>query len=169
MLFDGLPYEIMYPMGRIAEMIPYAVIGLGLAYYKVYDSCWNTVTKVGCMLLGMCSLELVLRHLELNDLGFGYSGVTLMFASIIIFTIFYWLPLSKLSGKILTLIQYISSHTLGIYCMHMMIGRGMVKIFKYLGWEILTFAMCVTIYLLCFFLADIIVKLPITWSRKVVD
>ena len=168
-LFCGLRYELKYPLGRTLEMLPYAVMGVYIASFNIYASGAKTLRIIGIVLLSLGLLAYVLHLGNFAAPGFGYSGIGLMCAALILHTVFYRLPLQGVSEKAKRIIEIISRYTLGIYCMHFIVGRVVAKGFQHFGFEENMFAICICIYVLCYILSMIIARIPDGWGRKIVD
>lgn len=119
-LFDSSAYAIKYPMGRIIECIPYAIIGI------LYS--WNFKEKhiicQICFLLFCTVATIISRFYIPAPSGFGYSGVYLLFSSTAICVFSFILPNVFFRGRIL--INYVGTCTMGIYCLHVLIGQWAV-------------------------------------------
>lgn len=163
-LFSTLRYELMYPLGRSCEMIPYAVIGFLLGYYGIPEKLKNykRVITFACCVIGGIILKFGLPSAK----GFGYSGLMPLMIAIILFTITIYIPLEKLPVKFQIMILKISRYTLGIYCMHNLVGRILSGIFGTNGKSFLT---CCAIYIICYAFSYIICKFPLKWCRQLVE
>ena len=166
-LFSDLRFELKYPLGRFSEMIPYAVLGYIFSKYNIFN-CWQSVRHRIIFIAFMLTISILCRYLD-NVSGYGYAGVRYIVIAIFLFAFFNWLPLQNVSEKIKAYINILSRYTLGIYCMHILIGKFVEKAFIYVGFSARTLLMCVCLYVLCYIIAFFISKLPFAWSRKIVE
>lgn len=155
-LFSPLGYSLRYPLGRICEMLPYAFAGLVLPHVMVMDK-WKRLVLVGLLLSG----SVLLYFLHDAPQGFGYQGVRFLLISISFFVAlelisFGWMP-ESIKRMVLTLSKY----TLGIYCAHLLIERGVRHLLTHLSWDHLlgSFLYCLIVYSCCYLLFLIIDKL----------
>lgn len=121
-LFGDLSFEVRYPLGRIVEMIPYASAGLLLWWIEKKISKKWLFLIIGLVGLVLYALLSALSTIKIE--GFDYSGVPKLIGSLSFVMFFIALPLQNLSTSHKSLIQKISNYTLGIYCMHYIIGQG---------------------------------------------
>ena len=171
-LFNNLRYELKYPFGRCIEMMPYAVIGFLIMYYKVYERLEKDRYRI---LLGALVLTGVLffsfrRMPNITKInGFGYAGIYLIAMAVLITTIAYYFPFQKFPQIIQNLIVVLTKYTLGIYCMHRLVGKCMILVFERMGIEVGTFAMCICIYILCYGFSALISHIPTKMAKHLVE
>lgn len=128
MLGERIP-EMLYPIGRIAELLPAALIGLILSNGKVraLSAAHERLTGFsGCLI---ASLGIILSNTTPIPKGFLYQGIPILLEASGTTLIF--LSCNKLLLKIPTTCHYLqmlSSVMLGVYCLHWLIGFFMLKI-----------------------------------------
>lgn len=103
-LFGEWAYECRYSCGRIAEMIPYACIGMVFSYYKI-DQRIST-SKFGiaacvCMLIFLLSFPVF----YMPEQHFSYGGLYFICIASIIVILFMAIPFSRLPIKLLEMIN----------------------------------------------------------------
>ena len=147
-LLEPLRYELVYPLGRIAELLPY-----GAAAVCVFDARLlerikaHWVAGCGAGLL-ICAIALLLKKpLTLYD-SFGYGGFHLLLCAVGMVIFFYALPLERLNARILAIIDGISGYCLGIYCIHLLIAKLLYPIFLELDLPVEGLGHCVLLYVL---------------------
>lgn len=122
-LFGSLEYETRYPFGRVAEMIPYATIGLVLWLLSKKDNLKIIIFGTG--ILGLIIYIALPNTLVIE--GFGYSGIMKLIGATSIAIIFIFFPIECLNSICKKSISIISAHTLGIYCLHYKMGEILLK------------------------------------------
>lgn len=107
--------EIRYPLGRLCECLPYAILGLILGLFNIP----GIMAKQRWIWIPLL-LVLVIPIPLLSDPhhSFGDSGWTRIQASIVFPCLFFLLPTSLLPEWIKTGITNLSQYTTGIYCIH---------------------------------------------------
>ena len=167
-LFNPLRYELKYPLGRLCEMIPYATCGFFCAYYSVFDkmkACRQKSIIILCL-----SFIFLLKYKIINTAaGFGYSDHNCILFAFVAVGIAYLLPFDKFSKRILDYIKYATRFSLGIYCMHRMIGDFLFAFLRKIEIEMDAFLLCIVIYIICFIASSLIFKIPIKFFRQIVD
>ena len=169
-IFEFKRYEIRYSLGRIAESVPYAFVGIMLHGSKALDFLKKNVVIV----LITCPILIVLTtffsmHVNTTPAGFSYSGIHMILVSIICFVFFYTIPLEKCGIMAKNTLRFLSKYSFGIFCIHMGIGRVLegVVFFRFnIKWG--SFTECVFIYLASFVLAHMISVLPGNFFKKMV-
>lgn len=164
-------YEIRYSLGRIAESIPYAVIGILLHGSRTLDFLKKNVFIV----LFTCPVLLILftfisTKLNTTPEGFGYSGVQMILVSVICFVFFNSLPLERAGIMVKKALKLLSKYSFGLFCIHMGVGRLLegVVFFRFnIKWG--SFTECILIYLVSLILAYLIGRIPGDFFKKLVS
>ena len=168
MWFKDLPYELKYPVGRFVEMIPYASLGVLTAQFPqwVKDGKHRITAIVLCA--GMAVGFAVIKVLSAYPPGFQYSGAASvgLVAAVVLFV--YALPVEKLPAVFKKGIAVVSQYTLGIYCMHNLIGKFLTILIDKTGIHVNGFVLCVIIYVLCYGMSWCIAKIPNRHIRMLV-
>jgi len=116
-LFESSAYPVKYTLGRVIECIPYAAFGI---FYN-----WNMRDKKNsikvCVLLTCLFLTVMSRLCTSQPAGFGYGGLYIFFASASVCVLTLIIP-DVIAGRLRAVINYIGSCTMGVYCVHMLIG-----------------------------------------------
>ena len=155
-LFENLEFELKYPLGRIIEMIPFAVIGFSLRYFDLFEKIkkYRWFIMPACIVLFMLAFRLPWP--ELDD--FGFSGFAKPYLAMCIVTFAFLVPLSSLNLRLKKFILKISDYSLGIYCIHRLINT-LLKVFA--PWIALhSFERCILLYIVCYFVCFLIEKIP---------
>lgn len=146
-LFSQLKSTISYPLGRVCEMLPYAVIGLLFsAFYRKSE-----IKTVGLSWFFIVILLLSTKKIAMPS-GFHYQGFYLFFISFFVFSTSFLIPFEKFPVKVLSIIKFVSRYTLGIYCSHRLIAFFLIRLFCFMGLErmVNTVFYCILIYLVGF-------------------
>ena len=171
MLFDGMIFELKYPLGRLAEMIPYAFLGLVASRYQIFHRLKNhhqflRLIAVGGMFVFFC----LYWNGHVGQMkGFSYAGDFLFIMTICLLTIaFSFQNEGKCPEKVRRVCEQVTQYTLGIYCMHRLVGEIMKHALSFLDLEINTFLLCLIIYAVSYCVAYIASKiLPISMQSLV--
>ncbi len=155
------PYK--YILGRLFEMMPYAVIGFDLAYFGLYQKAekFRTIAIVCSLAGGILILNIILPIGLLfrgpsNVPGFGYAGGIGIIFSILIVAIAYLIPQRWFTESMKKCISFLSPYTLGIYCMHYLIGELLTMKVKELS-----FLMCIFMFIICYIVSVLMRRIPI--------
>lgn len=144
-LFSGLPDDIKYVAGRISEMLPFAGIGFGMAYYKIgLRKTGNAMGIVlgACLMLGLIYSVDIFSSLSM---GFFYQGVFYIIAASMIVIIFMMLPLKGIPIVLRKTVVWISRYCFSIFCVHWAVGKYFDFWLENNGLEIKTFKECILI------------------------
>ena len=160
LLFGDLRYELT-PLGRIAEMIPYATLGFILGHCEIKKN-WK---KILCFAIGLIVLSLFIPDIQ----GFGYSGILRLGVALMLIMVFYLLPLDRMVVTHKKIILLLSKYTLGIYCMHKLVGIILDNIMNRYNIEINSCILCLIIYIICYCIAIVMAKIPIKICRDIVE
>lgn len=173
-LFDNIIWTgnfnsgyITYPIGRFVEMIPYAVAGIFVCYFNLFERLEPYKKEI---IVSAVSLIYIFMNYEVFDepLGYGYSGLYKLAIGILVVFLFYYLPFDKLPQVFRKIIKEISKYTMGIYFGHRMVGTIIYnsKLHEYLKMEPGSIYDCMVIFLICFIIAFMIHKVPFRWIKE---
>lgn len=167
-IFADLRFEMIYPLGRICEMLPYACVGILIGRYKIFDKLQDKyiMTLINCII----TFAFLLRYdIFKTPMGYGYQSVNGICISIITVLAFYVIPFSRLPMMITKIILSISKYSMGVFCIHYMIGRLLNRfVFPKYGWRINTFRECILIYALCLICSWLIAHIPFKICKNLV-
>ena len=163
-LFDSLRYELKSPLGRFSEMIPYASLGYLVAHYNLFNRL-KTKRKLCLITFGIISLILSLYKLIPTAPGFGYSNNNNLLVVFFAAGFAYLLPFERVSEKSRNILKYVTRYTLGIYCMHRLVG----EILSMIRLELTGLIRCVIIYIIAFFISFIMCKLSSKYLKQLVE
>ena len=129
-LFINFPEGMSYSVGRIIEMFPYAALGILFAHYDLFNkikqlnisNCIITIFGI-TVLIAMLLLRL---SSPLKNITFDYAGISYVAFTVVIIYYFYFLKIKQNSLR--NLIIHISNYNLGIYCIHMLVGKFIIDV-----------------------------------------
>ena len=155
-LFAKYSYYKRYPLGRLFEIIPFCISGYILASLKIINYFKNF--RIKSIFLILINNIFISKYNILNKTkGFGYQNIGLHILSISIFIIISLLPSENLKNiHFIKIIKLITSHTSGIYYLHIPI-----KIYLHFFLEIVrkqSLRGCIIIYITCYFISFIGIK-----------
>ena len=145
-LFKDLPYELTYILGRIPEMIPYAVVGIFLADRNIIE--YLRKDRMYKLVILVLLLYLV-WHIDLFAVltyGFGYQGLRYVATSVVLVLMFITIPFYRMADCVRSIIDWFSKYTLGIYCIHWLVGKYMNLFLEKQCIRVNSFRECVVIY-----------------------
>lgn len=167
-LFGNLRFELKYPLGRIAETLPYAIIGFELAYNHWLDN-KNTKSYAIIPLALLIFVFLQFKPILRLYLGFNYGGISLFMSSLCAFLLFYFAPMKNMPVVIQKTILFASRYTLGIYCAHRLIAYILEQLFWRLNISINPFLFCILLYACCFMVCHFISKAPSKIAKQIIN
>ncbi len=120
-------YYLQFPeysrisIGRLFEMIPFAVTGFNFGYYKVVIILKNY--KIKALIFSIVIYNVVRDYnIFTNVIGVHYSGINLNIQSICIFILFSLIPFDNIKSNALKKsINIITKYTAGIFYLHLSI------------------------------------------------
>ncbi len=167
-LFGDLPYELKCPLGRLVEMVPYASLGVLAMEYPD----WIQKRNHRAIILIMCPVALIfsllLKRLLPETMGFQYSGIPMIGITVSVVLFLYALPIDRLSIGIKNIIYTLAKSTLGIYCMHNMVGTFLVALRRELNVAINDVCLCAAIFLVSYAISWCITKVPNRYVKMLV-
>ena len=167
-LFGALKYEISNPLGRICEMIPYAVLGFSCAYFKIFD--YFEKKKILFFILCPIIVIFLLNYSIINTApGFGYSNNNNILIAFFITLFAYYISFENASDKIKSIIKFITKYTMGIYCMHRLVALGIKFFLVKFNVDFNTFILALSAYVVSFIISFLISKIPVKLFRELVD
>lgn len=174
-LFSNLREEVKYPLGRICEMIPYAVIGVLLYKINIEKLISNRrflIIIFAIFLFGFSAY--CMKNNLFIPIGFYYSGFPYILLTLSILIVGFSLNFIMKKQTIVKFIKIITNFTLGIYCMHLMVGKILLTIISILGFESYIYGMyslvfCIVVYIICYFLCYLINLIPNRFTKMLVS
>ena len=122
-----------YTLGRVAEIFPYAILGIFLARVKVIELVQHKAVALLCSALAL-NLLFGHRNFFLEGNGFGYNGIYRMIASTFMVLIFLLLPNGETLKGLPKILGHISGDTkkaqtlLSVYYSHRIVGRWIMDL-----------------------------------------
>lgn len=167
--FGDLRNELKYPFGRAIEMIPYSCTGILFCMYDLTGLLKSKRLLVLPILL-LAALGMYLFWNIPAGYNYGSVGLQLFIISIAVSLVLILIPFEKLSHWLLVSIGFVAKYTLGIYCMHNMMGLMLNKIvLAKFGLPENSLVGCLCIFALCLFSCYLISKIPFKWSKMIVS
>ena len=174
LLFDKLPNSPRFAIGRILEMMPYAAMGILVSFLL------PIIKRFGLKehLIIFISAGIILAGLLMFDRfiykdrpqGFGYSGIFMLVGAFFLVTSAFTNPLNFITNHTFkSVIKWITSFTLGVFCMHLVLGPFLEMVFIALSLEIKTGIIGVVTYLVCYLISFLIYLIPCKYTKQLVS
>lgn len=151
MIFDTWRWELKYPLGRFAEMLPIAVVGFMISSHKILDKLkshmWIVIIS-SIITIGIDGLYGFFSSVP----GYGYSGVRMTVVGMAFVAMFFVIPFDRLDDRIKQIIGIMTNCTMGTYCMHLLVSRILNNVISHCNIPITinSFGECIFIWILCF-------------------
>lgn len=119
-LWQGLPNDSKWTVGRFFELIPTAVVGIFFSYYKIMDQ----LSDHRPVAVVICSVVLILIYkadINNNWKGFYYQGLYQVVTAVCLSGLFWNLPFEKLPERVKTFINRWSCYNMGIIALHYLV------------------------------------------------
>jgi len=152
--FSKYSFFLKYSFGRFFEIFPYCITGFIISSIKLIDRFKKYRIKTFYVIISFL-VFVINNNIFVRIKGFMYQGINLYIASVSLFIVISLIPLNTNNNDmiIVKMIKILSSHTSGIYYLH-------VPIKNYLSNYILlikkkTFIGCIIIFLFCYFISII--------------
>ena len=175
-IFFGLRYELSYPLGRLSETMPYAVIGICFSYFKIDRILLkHKVITIGISCMLFVIMVALKKKYSILVPGFGYAGLDLVISALAIFVVASLFPMTGIPRRLAMVFDYATKYTLGVYCMHRLIAQLIsatpIETFLSSTFDISsgTFSMCAVIYLICYLISAVIALIPAKQIRQLVS
>lgn len=169
--FSNMRFELEYPLGRLAEMIPLAACGLIMGRFRVFEKIRDKVPRRH-LIIGLTLLLVFFTSYPVFIIpdGFGYSGIKRLVVAVCLVYLFWMLPFDWCSNKMKAAISQITNYTLGIYCLHFGV-RNILRwfVWSWYGMKEGTFGECIIVYITCYVIAVVIAHSHIPGIRAVVE
>ena len=159
-MFGNLRFELKYPLGRVVEMIPFAVLGYACARYSLLERFALGSLPAILLFIAIAVAAMIPLHNDKN-FGFGYGNIFYIPAAIGIALAVWYIPFPRLGPKTMRALRFLTSFTLGIYCIHrlvMTIIKMAVRHGLLPGLD--TFYLCVLTYIVSFITCWLISRIP---------
>ena len=156
--FLSLGLTVSHPIGRLFETLPYATIGVLLFMSNKHN---RIEWVLGTLII---SIFIVIGY-DFKQYSYGHAGITVMLISYFLLLIFKYLPFYKLPSQLLSLIRFVAKYSMGIYCVHLLVGR----LFLALGLYITPFYNSVLIYIFSLLISYLLSLIPLKAIAKSVS
>ena len=168
-LFCRFEFEFWYPLGRLAESLPFAVVGVLLLHHAIPA---KTRKHRYYAVFITALLIMILSYIKIipdPEYGFDYCGIQLIIFTISVFILFYAIPFEKLTDPLKLALKVLSKYSFGVFCIHLGIGMIWERIIcYYLNINTGSFIECVMIYSVSLALAVLIYKIPVRFTKLLV-
>lgn len=151
--------EIKYPLGRICEMIPYAVLGILLGYSRIFDRIKTHRITISVLCIGLMVLVYQFPVFAPVGKSFAYAGMQWFVLSTALFIVAIVFPWEKLPGLVKSVIRTISAYSFGIYCLHLGVGKMIFIAFWRPDFRTHRMLLCLIIYGISFVLSVLISRI----------
>ena len=175
LIFMDAPYNIQKSFGRVAEMLPLASIGillsLAIPYLSKLKRRFHVMIFLGSGVLLVLLLLLKWLFPSFDKFpGQDYNGLLLIVMSILLVATAYTNPLNFINNeKFINITKWVGKYTMGIFCIHIVLGLYLQWLFGYWGWPTGTILIVVVAYLLSYLLSFLISLIPNKYVRMLVD
>ncbi|MCR4829814.1 MAG: acyltransferase [Pseudobutyrivibrio sp.] len=159
---------VTYPVGRLCEMVPYAVLGIMLCNYCVFDLVKRYWKYIVIATLLFLSLLFNYQLFPVVERQYGYSGLRYIVIGTMSVFLFYFLPLHWLPKIIKSIIKFFAKYTMAVYFMHRLVATILYN--SQLSFRLRlrpgSFYDCIVIYFCCVVTAWLISLIPIKLIRN---
>ena len=158
-MFWNLRFEVRYTLGRVCEMFPYAITG----YFLILDNDDNNKNRwflLGSSFLGLLFIFRYTLFIA-PEYGYGYEGICLFTKTVLFVIVAWYLPFDRLPILIKNAIIKISKYSMGVFCMHLGIGRILISILEMYDYKFNSFLICIIIFGITVLFSWMITKIPI--------
>jgi len=166
--FGKMDEAISYPLGRFVEQLPYAAAALLFALLDLKKRIENHRLSVFISLAVTATLTALFLKIPIAY-SFGSAGLSLLIGSVAVAMMFYLVPNRIILSPVANLTKFAAKYSLGIYCMHVMIGTALCEIFINFHLQPFTFTMCISIFVICLIICRCIALLPYKWCKASVS
>lgn len=152
LVFLPLRFELRYPLGRFSEMVPLAVVGYLLSSKNVLVRIKSH--RLASIVISILTMAVAVRlGNRWEPSGYDYQGAKRIVMGVAFVALFCAIPFERIPELGKKIIKVATSYTLGIYCMHNLVGTLTEKAMSYFGASVpkpQSFAECILIYLIAF-------------------
>lgn len=152
-LFCNLDYRMKWTVGRILELLPYAVVGTLICSFKLNQFIEQHRYGFLCSFFVIYFICSRIPFPECN--GFYYQGFPMMVKVTLLVLIFYCIPFDKVPYYINGAVNIFSKYTMGIIAIHYPVKTLMDMIIWNNEHILLSFSWGVLHYFICFILVYI--------------
>ena len=169
-LFFDLPFELKFPLGRLAEMAPYCVTGCVFGIVCGGGREENISYKASSLICALMLFVFALLHF-LPALSapsdYGYSGLHVYAKSVSLLCFFWFVPIDSFfenHQQAKKIVCFASKYTMGVYCLHIIVG----KFVSHFGFSNDVFK-CSIIYFACFIICLLVDRLDYKIIKDLVN
>lgn len=144
-------------IGRFIPMITYAMLGILVVNNNVLSHLKRNKKILVGIFVCLIGTILYAWNVENTISGFGYEGLVSIIFSLCVVLLCYFAPTGKLPLRVRKVIVEMSKYTLGIYCIHIMVGASFLSVLEKLHIEMNSIVLCCLIYLVGYLISKLIV------------
>ena len=167
-MLDSIEENIRIPLGRFINMLPYACMGILLVQSGVLN--YLRSHPISVLVLTTVFVLICIFVPEWGTDTFGSNGLGLYLMCISLVAIFYILPFEKLPLGCQKIISVFSKYTLGIYCIHNMIGGFYNQILvPRFGFPYYSLIECLIVFAVSLVISVLIYQIPNKFCKSIVS
>lgn len=174
LIFSNAHYNIQKSFGRMAEMIPLSVVGIWISLLVPYI---NKLEKKHHVIIFVSSLVVLslLTFLKWKfDIdhfrGQDYNGLLLIGVSLLLVLTAFTNPLNFIKNeKFCCVIKWMSKYTMGIFCIHIVLGLFLEWGMGYISGPTHNFFFALILYALSYLVSFFISLIPNKYTKMLVE
>lgn len=165
-LLPHLNLELSTVVARIPEVLPFACLGIFVKKAEtIIGSTYKKITSNYKLYMAIILLFVpyILHEINVESVvGLGYGGWKNLFGALALSIAFVIMPMRNIK-----VVDFLSKYSMGLYCVHMMVGESYQIVLSYLGIEFGRTALdCFFIWAISLIIAIIIGQIP--YVKKIV-
>ena len=155
LMFGELTYNIKWTLGRVIEMIPYATIGIIASMFlpllNKLEMKHHVIIFLACGVILVAAMLMRWKLISYSLEGFDYQGAFPIFITIILILTGFTNPLNFIKNvTFINIIKWITAFTLGVFCMHSIVGQFVILVFNKCSWPIENVIVASITYGICY-------------------
>lgn len=167
-VFGKMEYEMIFPLGRLAECFPIAVMGYIIADYNLLERVKNH--RLFVFLISFIMLITMGRYgLFSYSEGFLYGGTQVYIYGLLTFLLFYSIPFDRLPQFFKKSIEFLAKYSFGVFCLHYGVGTWFNILLSHFSLPINTVVECICVYAVSVFFSWLISMIPSKFSKQLVE
>jgi len=170
-LFKTWHHDSQRPIGRIIPMVPYACLGLIAGCSRRRWSELPTAYRA-LLCIGGIAVALFLINFDVfvKPRGYSYTGLKMFAMAVALSSAAFFAPFDILQPCVGSIIVAISCYTMGIYFIHILVGRPLQNfVFAHTGLVQQSFLGSIAIFAVCWTVCWIVSLIPSKWARSLVE
>ncbi len=164
-LLPHLNLELSTVVARIPEVLPFAILGIFVKKIETRISSTYKITNNYKLYMAIMLLfaPYILNQINVESVvGLGYGGWKNLFGALALSIAFVVIPMRNIK-----VVDFLSKYSMGLYCVHMMVGESYQIVLSYLGIGFGRTALdCFFIWAISLIIATIMGRIP--YIKKIV-